>query len=148
MDSKLQALGEHIHDAMIELHRSGATSWTKDLAGGCAVAAWFLYKESRKKLNLNIEFHCNGGHAWNEFQGHIFDITGTQYGVLEKVFVVQRNNLDSVTNSWHKAMYDSFKRRTIDEVNAHWPTDQQPANFRLKWLNKSKAYITYKERRT
>jgi len=148
MDIKnLRILGEVIHDAMIDftLKEGG---WSSTLAGGCAVGAWFLHQEAKKKLDLNVEFHCNGGHAWNEFNGHIFDITATQYGVYDKVFIVSKFDLISVDNSWwYRGEYIGSVRYLIDRVNSNWPIKQQPANYKIKWIDKHKAKVIFKDRR-
>lgn len=145
--NSLKELGETIHNAMVDFSLQGG-DWSPDLSGGCAVGAWLLRQEAKKKLDLDVQFHCNGSHAWNEFGHHIFDITATQYGAYDKVLIIPKSNLDMVSNSWHRAMYTSLKRRTIDNVNETWPNYQQPANYEIEWAGQYKARITFKDRRT
>ena len=144
--SGLKELGETIHNAMVDFSIRGG-DWSPDLSGGCAVGSWLLQQEAKKKLDLDIEFHCNSNHAWNEFGNHIFDITATQYGAYDKVLIVPKSNLESVSNSWHRAMYTSAKREDISQVNTTWPVGQQPANYKIEWAGRYKARITFKDRR-
>lgn len=148
MDAEsLKELGETIHDAMVQFAIKEG-EWSPDLAGGCAVGSWLLHQEAKKKLDLHVEFHCNGGHAWNEFNGYIFDITAKQYGVYDKVFIVSKDDLQSVYNSWHRGEYTRSRRDPIDRVNTTWPFKQQPANYQIEWLDRFRAKVTFKDRRS
>jgi hypothetical protein len=148
MDNRLVILGEAIHNAMVDFFIDNDAEWSRDLAGGCAVGSWFLQQEAKKRLGINIDFHCNGNHAWNEFDCHIYDVTATQYGAFDKVFVLHKNLIDTaIANSWHRAMYLDHERSSIEEINQDWPRGQRPNNFKIEWLGQFKAQITFRPTR-
>jgi hypothetical protein len=138
MDTRLIALGEQIHEAMQETLDSG---WGYDLGGGCAVGAYFLMAEAKRKLGLDVEFVCASNHAWNEYDGHIYDITATQFGVIEKVFVSPLDLSAPTIKSSQEYHYKSLTRRTLAYVNKEWPDYQSPNGYELTWVQPNKARV-------
>jgi len=65
-----------------------------DMTGACAIASYALYRVLRAK-GWGAEFCCGTsewkGHCWVELNGHVLDITATQFdGPVIAVFPIRR----------------------------------------------------------
>jgi hypothetical protein len=81
----------------------------QELGGRCHLASRVLYKEARKsglKVKMCTGWFENdfsaGGHCWIEFEGKIIDITATQFGIKDKIFITDVN--DSRYDCHHKSV--------------------------------------------
>jgi hypothetical protein len=147
MNGRLIALGEIIHDALLEYrHKTRTSAFTSNLMGACAIASGLFVVEAKRKHNLDIEFMVSHNHAWTEYRGAIYDITATQFGNFDKVFYCPKKAVANLTD-WHRNNYrvsnSDIIYRDINDVNHGWPEDQRPANYRLKWINQYKARVIF-----
>jgi hypothetical protein len=92
---------------------------SKTLECYCAIASHLLYKLA-KKNNIKINFHVGKfksyDHAFNSYDGKIIDITATQFGLKNKVYVIDSEN------PYYKIHFSNEK--AIDYVEHYWPTCQ------------------------
>ena len=100
------------------------TKYPKNLMGLCAKASYALF-DRLKHYNIPCLFCGNSGHAFVVVNDHIIDITATQFGIKDKVFV---KPITEVTEPFWKLEY-TFK--TYPEiydyfVNSSWPNNQRP----------------------
>lgn len=148
MHEKIIALGEKIHDALVEyIIENDEDQISKDLCGACAVGSALLTKEIRSKLGLPAQFQCAPNHAWVQYQDHIYDVTATQFGYSGKIRVVSLKDVkrfayDSKGNK-RKGGYHHYLMKTygLKEVNRNWPNHQRPSSYELKWVNQHKARV-------
>ena len=141
---RIVALGEKIHNALQEhIKRDGSTYIWKELAGGCAVGSWLLVDQLKKKHGMQATFVASSTHAFAEYGDFIYDVTATQFGVINKVLVTHKSEIHKLSSSWLKSAYTSDTRNGIKHVNEEWPEGQQPRNYRMIWNNQYKATITY-----
>jgi hypothetical protein len=131
MERRLVKLGEKIHDAMVN-----SKMFDRDLAGSCAVTSWLFLTEAKRKFNIKLEYKVVYGHTWTEYHKTIYDLTATQFGEDQKVFVVPRSKIKSKVKDFTlQKYYLTGKFYNLDWVNREWNMDQRPANFSLRWLN-------------
>lgn len=87
---KIKDIAKKIRKAFEEIERkedySEASLWGFDLGGYCGRAAIQLYLAC-KKSGIKIKIIEGIGHAYNEYNGHIIDITATQFGKYPKVHI-------------------------------------------------------------
>jgi hypothetical protein len=101
--------------------------WSQDLCGACAVASSLLTHELKKQgVNsfLVIGQYIRGDvpwtHCWVETNSDIIDITATQFGIEQKVFLSDKRN------SAYKR--DFFGKAASKEVT-QWYGYQNPTKF-------------------
>lgn len=63
-----------------------ASAFNSDLGGYCGRAAIQLYLAC-KKAGIKIKIFEGIGHAFNEYDGYIIDITATQFGKYPKIYI-------------------------------------------------------------
>lgn len=141
MNTKIVVLGECIHNALKEYTEEAYSSFSANLCGACAVGSGLLVREAKRKFNMNLTFKAAPHHAWTEYRGVIYDITATQFGAREKVFIIPAKSLNVIKSAWHKTQYMSDSINDIDFINEDWPSDQRPINYKVKWLNQYKCKI-------
>lgn len=90
----------------------------------CAIATDLFVKVSRE-LGFNLDF-VEGffgdrdpfpNHCWAHYQGKIIDLTATQFGKKEKVYVVNVDNDEYRYTAWNEEAYEALRQ---------WPKDQSP----------------------
>ncbi len=146
MNIKIRALGERIHNALVEYVKETGRFET-DLGGLCAVGSHLLISEAKRKYDLNLEFKVVYGHAWAEHRGIIYDVTATQFGHNAKVFSTPRTSVVSLDNKRLKDLYlRDQESDNINWCNRSWPSTQKPQNYKLKWLNQYKAVVIYEDK--
>jgi len=102
--------------------------WDNNLGCMCAIASYELFKRLRKaRLDPTICFTNgdDGGHAFISCQGHIVDVTATQFTrKIPKVIVIPVKEIDYMTYEfWRPGTRAKSKKRFLDEISG-WPSYQ------------------------
>jgi hypothetical protein len=100
-------------------------TYNENLAGMCAVASAKLFK-SLETLNIKAEIAANHNHVFLVVDGHVVDVTSTQFHRDEKIIILP----EIVTEGYY---YWKANRKfcTLDELlvyqrQNYWPDYQQP----------------------
>lgn len=89
---KLRAQGLVVRGVLFRERKASFSNWDNDkLEGACGMATNLLHQLLGLDMVVGgFEGGALGGssHCWNLWEGRIFDITATQFGVRERVYVV------------------------------------------------------------
>jgi hypothetical protein len=70
-----------------------------DLTGFCKRASVQLFLAANER-GLPVELVCGSGHVYNLYDGHIIDITATQFGVEDKVWITKIDKCIEFIHPW------------------------------------------------
>lgn len=142
---ELTILGKKIHDALIDFQNRHEEIWYSNLCGACAVGSAFLVRKAKERLGIRIRFVACDSHAWTEYNDTIYDITAKQFGIDEKVLVLPVSKIHTISEPYLRIDYESRGRRTLKEVEATWPDEQNPRLYRISMPVIGKPVITYRK---
>ena len=99
-----------------------------DLCGMCAIASAKLHDDLREKGITDAEIAYNEGHCFVLWKGLVFDVTATQFGKKQKVFVAPFEDVKE--ERWYK-IERTFVTSTAlrkHQVKEKWPLEQLRLN--------------------
>lgn len=153
MRPEIVELGHSIRSAMEEFAASDENPGdisSGDLSCGCAVASYFFARELRRRLGISAKFVATQNHCFVEYNRYIYDLTATQFGRKEKVYVIRKTYgidpllVEEQTGSGYLGRaYTTKDRRGITYVHRDWPVGQRPKSYRFSWVSPVKARIRY-----
>jgi hypothetical protein len=92
-----------------------------DLAGYCQRASAQLFLLAYDK-NIPVKLVCCYGHTYNLYCGYIIDITATQFGKKDKVWIAKANRKNQ--SGWWKPICTNAICSSIEELkNLSWGID-------------------------
>lgn len=132
MNRTLIQLAQKIRDGLDEyVARFRPSHIDSDLMGACAIASYFLMREARKKgikveLFVGVHNSCDiGQHVWICHDGFIVDITATQFGYDDKIYIAPES---------HEDYYIKYREDdALDEIK-DWG-EQSPWSYHSYWRN-------------
>jgi hypothetical protein len=96
--------------------------FTPNLCGMCSLASYELFKRL-KRANLDPKYCLTPHHAFIKCQGHIVDVTATQfYNEHQPVTVVKPRGQNKFY--WNKPTYHKTRKEIIKALAADWPEFQ------------------------
>jgi hypothetical protein len=112
----------------------------EDLCGACAICSVALCKSLKKfgyKPDLvNGMYEGYACHCWVELDGKIYDITATQFGLKDKVFITDVDDFNYLEKEYINNVEEFFKK---------WVGEQKPYKYRIeKLLVDDKDIAAYK----
>jgi hypothetical protein len=122
VENKLKEIGTRVRKWAV---KNRLPSFGQYLNGMCAIASAKLLEEIRSE-GLEAKLACaNQSHVFVESYGYIVDVTATQFGDYDPVFVT--NNKPG--EYWDNVKYfDSVEE--FNKLEGHqWPVEQQPKCF-------------------
>ena len=94
-------------------------SFPSGLGGDCAVSSYTLHKKLNR-LGFKSKFvqghYRMMEHCWVEIDNLIIDITATQFGIKEKVYITRTNDKN----------YQPTRKRFLKKEFKLWPNYQKP----------------------
>ena len=133
MEKKLIALGKKIHNALLNCKDGDWTS--PNLECACAVGSYCFMLAARKYLKIKMAFKASDGHCWLEYNNKIYDVTATQFGIKEKVFVLPKDKVPNLKNSLLRNQYKDANADMVKDINHlgpfGWPKEQKPITYKL-----------------
>lgn len=104
----------------------------------CAISSKIFYKMARRaKYKVNIiqgnfgkdyypDNYNNINHCWIEYGNYIIDITATQFGIKDKIYIIEKNKTDQYLTvrddgifiSWHAQDPEEYKKEINDLIKA------------------------------
>ena len=145
--------GETIRSAMEEFAVSDGNPGDilpGDLSCGCAVASYFYARELRRRLRIYANFIATQNHCFVEFNRYIYDLTATQFGRTERVYVIKKPYgkdyemvRDMTGSGYLGSAYTTKNRLGVSYVHRDWPRGQRPIDYRLTWIDANKPRIRY-----
>lgn len=130
------------------LNRDCSISY-KDLCGACGIGSWVLNRVYRRlgvnshfvmgRYDKNSHFHDTyyGNHCWLEIDKHIVDVTATQFGVPDRVFVTGFDNPCYRAEYYDRAAFCRLSRWG-DQSQSSWRHELQEIVNRVYCQSKSK----------
>lgn len=97
----------------------------KNLGCACAVSSFLLHKELKKnkiKSKFVWGFFNNWPHCWNVIDNSILDITATQFGESDSVYLTDLEDDRYVAHLFDKDAVKSLY---------NWPFEQNPKNYKM-----------------
>ena len=102
---------------------------SEDLCGACAICSVALCK-SLKRFGYKADlvhgmYQGYACHCWVELDGKIYDMTATQFGIIEKVFITDIDDFDYLEKDYISNIDSFFKQ---------WVRTQKPYKYRIDKL--------------
>ena len=111
------------------------------MAGYCAVGSLLLHRVAEiHSIKTNFILGVfkqtphskkKSGHCWLEFEDNILDITASQFGIKNRIFVTKLNDLR------YKVIVKNDL--AVFAVEKHWPFEQKPSSYSKDLINISKV---------
>lgn len=105
-----------------------ADKWNfpSDLMGMCAIAAAELHVRL-KRAGYASKIGYNSSHCFVIYKDHVLDVTATQFGTYEKVFVAARGKY-----IFHKErrVFSDIRDLVRVQRQYHWPLKQRASRLR------------------
>lgn len=99
--------------------------FAEDLNSMCAIASAYLMKRlscARIRAEFVIGTYDGSDHCWVEHKDKIIDITATQFGILQAVFVTSKYNKDYFAKC---RAAQRIARTFLIKENRDWPYNQR-----------------------
>ena len=120
-----RALREKI-DGFVEIEHGNFCNFSQNLCGLCAISSFTLKKVLDRKgikakafIGKFVDDVGKTDHCWVEDNRFIFDITATQFGIPEKVYVIDKKSEKASSYQGGKMI------KNANQFNG-WPETQRP----------------------
>ena len=104
--------------------------WHDSLAEMCGICSYALFKQLLQK-GFSVCLASNDEHVFVTWRGYIVDITATQFGKKEKVYI-SRLNHKWPDDYWNIEQTAKTLREAKRIFTPSWPTYQSPYRWRLR----------------
>jgi hypothetical protein len=119
----------------------------QDLQCACGISAYITYLYFKKKGHevkfMYQEDKDNNAHCWIEINKHIIDLTATQFGVTDEIFVIKKKDALKLPVKISNVYKEGSPHTGMDKIKPLFETwyDQQNPFYLLKISNEMKRIV-------